>query len=104
MVPSIVVPILMINIDDGSDKLMLMTILMMVLTMMHLIDRSIRSFNDGVNANDNIDDGSEKLMPMIILMMVLTLMHLIDLSIRSFNDGVNTNDNIDDGADNDAFD
>ena len=81
-----------------------MTILMMALTTMHLIDLSIRTFNDGVNADDNIDDGSDKLIPMTILMMVLTLMHLIDLSIRSFNDGANANDNIDDGADTDAFD
>ena len=44
--------------DVGSDKLMPITILMMVLTTMHLIDLSIRSFNDGVNANDNIDDGA----------------------------------------------
>ena len=36
--------------------LMPMTILMMVLTTMHLIDLSIRSFNDGVTTNDNIDD------------------------------------------------
>ena len=39
--------------------LMPMIILMMVLTLMHLIDLFIRSFNDGVNANDNIDDGAD---------------------------------------------
>ena len=39
--------------------LMPMTILMMVLITMHLIDLSIRSSNDGVNANDNIDDGAD---------------------------------------------
>ena len=47
MVPLIVVPIADDNINDGSDKLMPTTILVMVLTTMHLINLSIRSFNDG---------------------------------------------------------